>query len=70
MYCKSAMGMSGSETALEELMCRVLGNLDGIVAKLHVADDLCCGGNLAGITKQLDKGATCLQLMQHETVTN
>ena len=39
------MGMPGSETALEELMCRVLGDLlqEGVVAKL--ADDLYCGGN-------------------------
>ena len=45
VYCRSAMGMPGSETALEELMCRILGDLlqDGIVAKL--ADDLYCGGN-------------------------
>ena len=42
---RSAMGMPGSETALEELMCRVLGPLlqDGVVAK--IADDLYCGGN-------------------------
>uniref|UniRef100_A0A8C4NGU4 Uncharacterized protein n=1 Tax=Eptatretus burgeri TaxID=7764 RepID=A0A8C4NGU4_EPTBU len=39
------MGMPGSETALGELMCRVLGDLleKGAVAKL--ADDLCCGGD-------------------------
>ncbi|XP_041374771.1 uncharacterized protein LOC121387650 [Gigantopelta aegis] len=39
------MGMPGSETALEELMCRVLGDLltEGVVTKL--ADDLYCGGN-------------------------
>ena len=39
------MGMPGSETALEELMCRVLGDLleRGIVAKL--ADDLHSGGD-------------------------
>nr|XP_054752850.1 uncharacterized protein LOC129258634 [Lytechinus pictus] len=39
------MGMPGSETALEELMCRVLGDLlhEGVVVKL--ADDLFCGGN-------------------------
>ena len=45
MYTRSAMGMPGSETALEELMCRVLGHLleEGIVAK--IADDLYCGGN-------------------------
>ncbi|CAB4011319.1 Hypothetical predicted protein [Paramuricea clavata] len=38
------MGMPGSETALEELMCRVLGDLlqNGCVAK--IADDLYCGG--------------------------
>ena len=38
------MGMPGSETALEELMCCILGNLlqDGIVTKL--ADGLYCGG--------------------------
>ena len=44
-YTRSAMGMPRSETALEELMSRVLGDLiqEGIVAKL--ADDLYCGGN-------------------------
>lgn len=37
--------MPGSETALEELTCRVRGNLvqEGIVAK--IAYDLYCGGN-------------------------
>lgn len=45
VYTRSAMGMPGSETALEELMCRVLGDLlkQGIVVKL--ADDLYCGGD-------------------------
>lgn len=45
VYVRSAMGMPGSETALEELMSRILGDLlqDGVVAKL--ADDLYCGGN-------------------------
>ena len=45
VYTRCAMGMPGSETALEELMCRVLGDClqDGCVAKL--ADDLYCGGN-------------------------
>lgn len=39
-YIRCAMGMPGSETALEDLMCRVLGDCleDGIAAKL--ADDL------------------------------
>ena len=45
VYTRTAMGMPGSETALEELMCRVLGDhlTAGIVAK--IADDLYCGGN-------------------------
>ena len=45
IYTRCAIGMPGSETALEELMCRVLGDLlqDGCVAK--IADDLYCGGN-------------------------
>ena len=39
------MGMPGSDTALEELLCSVLGDLilQGSVVKL--ADDLYCGGN-------------------------
>ena len=45
VYTRCAMGMPGSETCLEELMCRVLGELiqEGCVAK--IADDLYCGGN-------------------------
>ena len=45
VYKRSAMGMPGSETALEELMCRVLGHLlqEGSVVK--IADDLYCGGD-------------------------
>ena len=40
VYARSAMGMPGSETALEELMSRVLGDLleEGSVSK--IADDL------------------------------
>ena len=43
VYTRAAMGMPGSEVALEELMCRVLGDLlqEGIVVKL--ADDLYFG---------------------------
>lgn len=45
VYTRCAMGMPGSETCLEELMSRVLGELvqGGFVAK--IADDLYCGGN-------------------------
>lgn len=45
VYVRSAMGMPGSETALEELTCRVFGELleQGQVAK--VADDLYCGAD-------------------------
>ena len=45
VYTRSAMGMPGSETCLEELMSRVLGDLiqGGCVAK--IANDLYVGGN-------------------------
>ena len=45
VYTRSAMGMPGSETCLEELMSRVLGDLiqEGCVAK--ITDDLYVGGN-------------------------
>lgn len=45
VYTRCAMGMPGSETALEELMYLVLGDLieEGVVTKL--ADDLYCGGD-------------------------
>ena len=45
VYTRCAMDMPGSETALEELMSRILGELlmEGTCAKL--ADDLYCGGN-------------------------
>ncbi len=45
VYTRSAMGMPGSESALEEVMCRVLGDMieSGKVVKL--ADNLYCGGN-------------------------
>ena len=47
VYTRSAMGMPGSETCLEELLSRVLGPLieEGCVVKL--ADDLYCGGDTA-----------------------
>ena len=45
VYTRCATGMPGSETALEELMCRVLGDLlqEGVIVKLD--GDLYCGGN-------------------------
>ena len=45
MYARCAMGMPVSETALEERLCRVLGDLleEGVVAKLD--HDIYCGGN-------------------------
>ena len=45
VYVRSAMRMPGSETALEELMCGVLGDL---LAVAKLADDLYCGGNTPG----------------------
>ena len=45
VYTRSAMGMPGSETCLEELMSRILGDMiqRGYVAK--IADDLYIGGH-------------------------
>ena len=45
VYARGAMGMPGTETALEELLSRVLGDLllDGGVVK--IADDLIVGGS-------------------------
>ncbi|KAL9978907.1 hypothetical protein ACROYT_G016491 [Oculina patagonica] len=76
VYARSAMGMPGSETALEELMSRVLGDLlqEGIVAK--IADDLYCGGNspeelLQNWTKVLQALNKCdLRLSASKTVIN
>ena len=52
VYTRCAMGMPGSETALEELMSRVLGDMiqGGCVAK--IADDLYVGWK--GVLIQLD----------------
>ena len=45
VYVKSAMGMPGSESALEEVMCRVLGNLIQAGQVVKLADNLYCGAN-------------------------
>ena len=74
VYCRAAMGMPGSETAFEELMCRVVGTMvqEGSVAKL--ADDLYCGGNtlselLTNFTRLLEALAKCsLWLSAKKTV--
>ena len=74
VYVRSAMGMPGSETALEEVMSRVLGPLlqDGSVAK--IADDLYCGGNtpqelLCNWKKVLQALHKCnLRLSAHKTI--
>lgn len=65
------MGMPGSETALEEVMCRVLLQ-DGSVAK--VADDLYCGGStpqelLRNWKRVLQALHNCnLRLSAHKTI--
>ena len=74
VYVRSAMGMPGSETALEEVMCRVLGPLlqDESVAK--IADDLYCGGNtpqelLCNWKRVLQALHNCnLRLSAHKTI--
>ena len=62
VYTRSAMGMPGSETCLEELMSRVLGDLiqEGCVAK--IADDLYVGGNSP--IEVLDNWSRVLALLQ------
>ena len=74
VYQRAAMGMPGSETALEELMCRVVGPLlqEGTIAKL--ADDLYCGGNsfeelLANFARLLESLHNCnLRLSSKKTI--
>ena len=68
VYRRCAMGMPGSETALEELMCRVLGELvqEGVVTK--IADDLVIGGdtpedllqNWSCVLSHLSRATLCL----------
>jgi len=62
VYTRCAMGMPGSETALEEMMCRVLGDFvqEGFVAKL--ADDLYCSANI--IDDLLTKFKVVLETLQ------
>ena len=45
VYNRSTMGMPGSETVLEELMCRILGDFvqEGFITK--IVDDMYVGGN-------------------------
>ena len=75
VYARSAMGMPGSETALEELMSRVLGDLveEGTVAK--IADDLYCEGDspeelLQNWTKVLQAHKCDLRLSASKTSIN
>ena len=66
VYTPSAIGMPGSETCLEELMSRVLGDLiqEGCVAK--IADDLYVGGNSP--IEVLDYWRRVLALFQNNSV--
>ena len=76
MYARSAMGIPGSETALEELMCRVLGHLleEGVVA--NIFDDLYCGGNTPQellenwrkVLQALHKCALCLSVSKTSSI--
>ena len=62
VYQRGAMGMPGTETALEEMMCRVLGDLitEGSVTK--IADDLYVGGS--SVSEVLETWEKVLQLMR------
>ena len=63
VYTRSAMGMPGSETALEELNSRVLGDLLEEVVVVKLANDLYCGadtpsqlvGNFSRVLEALNK---------------
>ena len=74
VYTRSAMGMPGSETALEELMCRVLGDFLQEGCATNLADDLYCGGDtpqdlIANWSRILDALARCnLRLSATKTV--
>ena len=48
-YTRCAMGMPGSETALEELMCHVLGDIVEKGWATKIADDLYCGARVRSI---------------------
>ena len=45
VYATAAMGMPGSETALEEVVCRVFGSLIQSDLAIKIADNLFTGGN-------------------------
>lgn len=47
VYTRCAMGMPGSEVALEEILCRILGDLIGKGCVAKIADDMFCGGDSA-----------------------
>ena len=74
VYGRCAMGLPDSETALEELMCRILGDCiqNDIVAKL--ADYLFCGGNtfeelLCNWSEVIERLHKCnMRLAPHKTV--
>ena len=76
VYQRSAMGLPGSETALEELMSRVIGDqlMEGVATK--IADNLYCGGNTldelyTNWGKILHSLNTCnLKLSSTQTVIN
>ena len=76
VYVKAAMGMPGSECALEEVMCRVLGDMiqDGKAAK--IADNLYVGAStLEGLCQNWTELLTALHhnnlhLSASQTVIN
>ena len=75
VYTRSAMGMPGAETALEELMCHVLGHLldEGVLAK--IVDDLYCGGNspqelLQNWTKSYKPSINVISIFPHRRLSS
>ena len=76
VYARSAMGMPGSESALEEVMCRVLGSMIEAGKVVKLADNLYCGANslseLCNIWEELLKALSRnnLHLSASQTVIN
>ena len=68
VYTRCAMGMPGSETSLEELMCKLFGHLvqKGVVAK--IADDLYCGSNKS-LEDLLETWTEVLTILDDSTVS-
>ena len=65
VYTRAAMGMPGSTEHLDELMCRVLGDMIEAGQVIKLADDLYLG---AAIIKELQLSATKTEICPVTTI--